>query len=266
MKMNYRLQNNRNNRSPWKMVWVTFLILAVAGLFYFIMPRFINESLYLVARPFWNTEEFVVKNFSEFVTLFKDKESLAAENISLQEQIDEARASILTLESYKKENEDLKMALGRQSKEKRILAVILAKPNKSIYDSLILDTGEHEGVTAGDIVMSGDFILGTIKEVYPNYSKATLFSSPGEPINVRIGNGISASAVGNGGGNFIVKLPKETPIKIGDSVTLPDINLKLFGLVENIEVTETSSFQFILFKLPVNVNSLNYVEILKKQS
>lgn len=263
--MNYRLRNNQNSQSAWKPVIATFSILLIAGFLYFFMPRLIHEGLYGIARPFWKAEEFIGQKFTDIVALIKEKDRLVAENVALERQLDETRTALLSLDTYKKENGDLKVLLGRTNTEKRILAVILAKPNRSLYDTLVLDVGERNGVRAGDTVAVGDFILGAIHEVYPDYSKATLFSSSGEIKNVRIGTGVHAEAIGRGGGNFLIKLPKETEVKIGDSVTVPDINPKLFGIVEDIEVTETSSFQFILFKLPVNINSLNWVEIIKQQ-
>ena len=262
--MNYRPQNNRDNQNTWKPVIVTCVILALAGIFYFFAPNFTSETLYTIARPIWNAESFVVQKFTDIASIIKDKKRLTNENITLQRELDETRATLLTLDAYKKENEDLKALAGRTSSDIRVLAVILAKPNSSTYDSLILDVGKNNGIRAGDTVAVGDYIIGTVHDAYPNYSKAILFSNPGETINVRIGAGISASATGRGGGNFLIKLPKEIPVKVGDSVSLPEINIKLFGIVENIDVTETSSFQYILFKLPVNVNSLNWVEVIKQ--
>ena len=116
----------------------------------------------------------------------------------------------------------------------------------------------------GDRVVSGDFVIGTLREVYANHSKATLMSSPGEILKVRIGESlIETEAVGRGGGNMISKLPKEIAVNKGDAVRIPGLNPKFFGLVESVEKTEPSSFQFIMLRLPVNIYNLEWVEIIK---
>ena len=74
---------------------------------------------------------------------------------------------------------------------------------------------------------------------------------------------IETSAEGRGGGNFIAKLPKDISVSVGDLVTFPGLSPKFFGTVGSIEQTVAGSFQSILFTLPINVNSLEWVEIAK---
>lgn len=228
------------------------------------MPRLASQGLFAIARPLWNAETYLGEKFADLWSLITLKERLGAENLRLREEVAEAHTLLQSLNTYKRENAELKIMLGRSDASKKILAVILAKPNRSLYDTLMLDAGERNGVRTGDTVMAGDFLIGSIRETYPNYSKATLLSSPGEAFSVRIGNGIQAEALGRGGGNFIAKLPKGVSVNVGDVVTLPSLTPRYFGVVERVEQTETSSFQFILFTLPVNLNLLNWVEIVKQ--
>ncbi len=264
--MNYLLKNSRRGNGAWKPIISTLVILLFTGFFYFFVPQFANQSLYTFARPIWSTRDYVAGKFTNLWSTLADKTGLAAENSSLQKKLDEARTALLDLEAYKKENDELKKILGRNPAEKKMLAVVLAKPNRSLYDTLVLDAGEKQGVKVGDKVLSGDFVIGQVRAVYANYSKAVLASSPGERFTVRIAtSSIDTEATGRGGGNFIAKLPKEIPIKRGDLIKSPGLEPRFFGVVGDIEQTETSSFQFILFKLPVNINTLEWVEVVMNE-
>ena len=263
--MNYLLKNSRRENGTRRPILWTLAILALAGFFYSFTPKFANQNVYSLARPIWITRDYIADKFTNFLSTLSDKKRLAAENLSLHNELSEARVALIGLDDYKKENAELKKILGRNPTDKKILAVILAKPNRSSYDTLVLDVGKNQNITEGDLVLFGDFMLGTVREVYGNYSKATLISSPGETLMVRIGeSGIDTKAIGRGNGNFIAKLPKEIIVNKGDLIKSPGLMPKFFGVVEDIEQTETSSLQFILFKLPVNINALEWVEVVKK--
>ncbi|MBI2476128.1 MAG: rod shape-determining protein MreC [Candidatus Taylorbacteria bacterium] len=260
--MNYLLRNSRRGSGLRKPIINVLVVLALAGFFYFFAPRLANQSLYAFARPIWSARDYVTGLLANLKSLFSSKETLAAQNLSLERKLKEARVALLDLDAYRKENDELKRLLGRNPAEKKVLALILAKPNRSLYDTLVLDVGANQGVKEGDKVYYGDFVIGAVRAVYAGYSKAVLASSAGETLTVRIAtSSIDTEAAGRGGGNFIAKLPKEIPIKLGDLIKSVGPEPRFFGAVEDIERTETSSFQFVLFKLPVNINTLEWVEV-----
>lgn len=264
--MNYLLKNSREKGTS-KQVLTAGAALAIAVLLYLFAPSFVNDTLFSVAKPVWQTRDYVKEKYEKFYALFGDKQQLAAQNKGLELELNEAKIALHSLEVYKRDNDNLKsILLGRESGEKRILSTIMAKPNHSLYDTLLLDVGLQNGVAVGDKVFTGDFVLGTVREVYNNHSKATLLSSPGEVSKVLIGDtNISAEALGKGAGNFIIKVPKEITVTKGDIIKMPDLNPKFFGTVLDVEQTETSTFQTILFHLPVNINNLRWVEIVKNE-
>lgn len=203
-----------------------------------------------------------MEKFSALSALFLDKAGLLAENEKLKMELENANTALLDRGAIKAENAELKNFFGRGETDKRTLARVLAKPNASVYDTLLLDVGENKGVKVGDKILVNNFIVGDIREVYGNYSKAMLLSTAGEKIMVTIGNThIETEAEGRGGGNFIAKLLKEITVQKGDLVSLPSQSMKFFGVVGDVELTETSSFQFVSFSLPVNIYTLLWVEI-----
>lgn len=260
--MNYLLKNSRRRNGGWKQLLVACTILAVAGVFYFFAPRFISNSVFNIARPIWSATDYLGEQFTKLFAMIANKERLTKLNDILGQELFEAQVALQDLSAYKQENEQLKSMLGRAGTEKRILSSIMAKPNHSLYDTLLLDTGEQDNVTIGDKVLAGDFVIGTVREVNKRYSKATLYSSPGEVTSVLIGSSnIVADATGRGAGNFIVKVPKEIVVNEGDLIRMPGLNPRFFGTVSSIEQTVTGSFQLILFHLPVNINNLRWIEI-----
>ncbi len=263
--MNYPLKSSRRAPRPHP-VAILVVILGVAFIAYISIGRFANEWVLAATRPFLMTRSFIASSLGNTAFLFEDRMRLVDENTRLAASLSEAQAALQTLDAYKKENDSLKIMLGRKNAARpRVVAAILAKPPRSLYDTLILDAGANAGIVAGDYVMFGDFIIGTIREVEATESKATLFSSASENFSVIIGgNGITAQAQGQGGGNFLVKLPKGVPISVGDVVRLPGLDPKFFGTVANIEETATGTFQSIRFTLPVNINEIDYVEIAKQ--
>ena len=262
--MSYLLKNNRREKGLSKQILTVCAVIVAAGLIYAFAPRFIGNIAFTVARPVFIAKNYVGGEFEKVRTLFQDKEQLARQNASQRQELDEAKIALQSLDTYKQENEQLKEMLGRTVGEKRTLANILERPPHSLYDTLILDAGESNGIAVGDKVLAGDFVLGRIREVYANYSKATLLSSSGEKNHVLIGQtNIEAEALGRGAGNFIVKLPKEINAAEGDVIKLPGLKPKFLGNVLHIEQTPTGSFQFIFFELPLNINNLRWVEILK---
>ena len=70
-------------------------------------------------------------------------------------------------------------------------------------------------MTVGEQVFAGSSLpIGTVSDVYSNSSRVTLYSSSGQKVNVLVGkNNIKAEALGQGGGNFVIKIPRGTPIQ-----------------------------------------------------
>jgi len=76
---------------------------------------------------------------------------------------------------------------------------------------------------------------------------------------------IAAEAIGRGGGNFIVKLPRGVGVEKGDIITMPDISARIFAVVEEIESNPSDPFVTILFKNPVNFNEIKWVQVIKSE-
>lgn len=262
MKMNYPLKNNRKNNSVRNSIIIILLIVGLVWIFYFFSPNFFIQSFYKIGEPIGNGGDFLKSNLASVEAFFTDKTRLFVENQLLTDKLNQANTQLSVLENLKKENEDLKKLVGRTSSEKFVVAAVLSHPNHTLYDTLIIDAGELDGIKKDDPVLVDDFIIGKIAETYARYSKVVLLSTSGESMAVKVGeNAMDAEAHGRGAGNFYIQLPKDVPVKVGDSVRAAGLFGNFFGVVGDIEQTETSSFQFILFTLPINPNVIDMVRV-----
>ena len=265
MKMNFHQRNNNFLiRENGKKNHVFYIVAVIFFILIFSLP-WSRNLLFSVGSPFWSFKNSIVSFFSNNISVLDSKTNLLKENSILKQQTltnDRGQALFGLL---KKENEDLKNILNRSNFGQRLLlATVLVKPFLSAYDTLIIDVGSENGVTVGNKVLAdGNTFIGYISEVYNDTSKVILYSSPGEQVKVLIGNNnVEKNAIGLGGGNFSAQVPKEIDVKEGDNIVIPSVSANVFGVVEKIEYKETDSYQNILFKSPVNISELKWVEVL----
>ena len=74
---------------------------------------------------------------------------------------------------------------------------------------------------------------------------------------VRLGD----NATGIGGGDFEALVPIGTDVSEGDSLILPSISPKVFGVVLKVEELSEEGFKKISFELPVNPDEISSVGI-----
>lgn len=231
-----------------------------------LFTRFFNivsESTNFIAVPIWKVQNIVSGKWDDTRALFIFKKDLENENKRLREDLEIAGAKLLDRNLLYEENVELKELLGRDVAGVSVFAAVLTKPNRTLYDTIIIDVGENAGIRKDDKVLYGDnIIVGKIVEVFGRSAKVLLLSSPDEEIEVVVGEGnISTVAYGRGSGNFELKLPRDTNISIGDVVSAPGISTRILGAVEYIESKPSDPFKTIIFKGPINIFKLKWVEV-----
>ncbi len=221
-----------------------------------------------IAGGIWGAESAVVAGSTGTLSLLQSKRALVAENTRLRAELEEAKTDYLLVGILERENADLKRSFGRDAQEEgtALLATVLIKPPRTPYDTLVLDAGEDKGVKVGDKVMLHAVALGEVDQVFQRTSRVLLYSAPGRSTPVLIGeDGIQVDAIGRGGGTFEVRTPKEIGVAEGDAVYLPSLSPSVFGSVESVESADSDAFQRVLFKVPVNISTLKWVEIHTKE-
>ncbi len=240
--MSYEHKSNVNVRNfsiPTKFLVFVIIFLLLLCMFF---PRFVSGLFIKIAGPFWNIEK-----------------DIKTEKIRVS--IDLQNTTILELE---KENSDLKEIMARNSSSSpMLLSYIVKKPPFTAYDSYVIDIGKNSGVKNGDkVYANGNLLLGEIVEINGNFAKVKLYSSYGEKFDVLIGkNNIEATATGKGGGAFEVVLPKDSKVQLNDSVSVPDLNVSVFGIVKNISRDPARAFSTVLFSQPINIYEQKWVQV-----
>jgi cell shape-determining protein MreC len=204
--------------------------------------------------------------FGNFGVFFNSQKSLLAENADLKYELEAVAVKIASYESISAENIRLREILGqREEGQNLLLSNILSKPNRSPYDTMVIDAGAEQGVFAGDLVIALGLVpLGRVSEVFSSTSLVVLFSSPGERTEVVVSEkSIFMEAVGRGGGNFEVVLPRDLELPVGTEMMLPGMNSGIVGTVVATLSDPRDALKKVLLVSPVNIQELKFVQIKK---
>jgi cell shape-determining protein MreC len=249
-----------------KLVYAALLVLIVLLMFPYLggLINFPKNILFNLSGPVWRLERSVMGGVGDIGALFKTKRALIEENRTLKEELTRLTSLETANVLLEEENLMLKEKLGRPAtSKKKVLSSILIRPNRSPYDTLIIDAGTSLGVESGQGVVAGENVaLGEVVEVYKNEAKVVMYSSPGIETDILIGgDNISHTAIGLGGGNYEVTLPREVVIESGEIIKIPSLGNIILGVVGEIDSDPADAFQRILFKTPINVQQVKWVEV-----
>lgn len=267
--MNYSLKSNRKKKIAGRFAAIWAAAILAAGLLALFAGGAIADLVSRSLAPFLSAEDRVRTAKEKTGLILKSPADLKRENMLLKEEIARISDALADRNFLRAENARLKNFLGRDvSPGEYILAGILARPDDSLYDTLVLDAGVKEGVRSGDFVIAPSHtVIGKIAETRSETSKAILFGTPGETLAVIIGeHDIAATALGKGGGTLLVRLPRGADVEMGDLVTAPGASLSIIGSVVHIEKNPSDSFQELLIESNANMHELKWVFIARAVS
>lgn len=255
-------QIQKKTHSRKKILGVSFAVVVVIGVVIFIIAPLVRN----IARgPQWLQVQ--TKNIvSDTVSSLTPKKSILAQNGALKNQIETYKAQLLELQNLRDENNKLRTELSYISNpSEMVIAGVLAKPSQSLYNSLIIDQGGKNGIVTGQLVVTqGTIGLGKISSVSANTATVELFSGPQFDTNLVMKNqNITVPAKGKGGGNFEIHIPREIVVTDGDILALPEHPNVSVGVVKSIIFDPRDPFQTVLARTPVNIQELNFVEVVK---
>jgi len=260
MKKNYLLKSSRRRskyRRPFAIV-VIFLLFVM--LISFALPKFLPNVAHAIAKPFWYGKEKIVDFTSKPISYFKSKGALQEENERLKERVEalEVQAQLLTI--LFDENVAIKEILNRDESKDRSLAKVLSRPPQSPFGTIIVDISSETGKKA---IAGNSVLLGEVKEVLNDTSIIELYSKSDRVTKVILQeSNVEGEARGRGSGNFLLEVPKEAPVSIGEYAVVPELGNYIVGVVEDVTDNEASTFKQVLLRVPLNISSLTWVEII----
>ncbi len=189
------------------------------------------------------------------------KQSLVKKVAALQSTIDAQNASLTNLSTLESENAALKAELGRENHIKGILARVTVPPNRSIYDTIIIDAGSDEGITVGqDVFAFGSVALGTISDVSENSATVSLFSASGrQTAGTTSGSDIAVTLIGRGAGEYEVRMPRDIVFEQGGVISMQSLGVHTIATIQKIVTDPRDPFQRLLAKAPVNLQTMKWV-------
>lgn len=213
----------------WRAVLAAALALAAAGfgLEHFTGHNPISAAVNTIAAPIQTGFSYVAAsavNFRDFIwdmrTYRDDNERLAAENIELKRRLRDISA-------YREENESLKELLELKESMTRystVAARVISFSGNNWYETIELNKGALNGISAGSAVLTDEGIVGRVIETGPNYSIARTILDSDSAVGIKVsrsgGSGLvegDAELAANGQCKLSF-LDRNSPLIVGDIV------------------------------------------------
>ncbi len=260
MKTNY-LPRNRTNSGNFKNAIIVIAIFIVGFLFLSIF----KTSVLFSVSPFWNLREKILEESIDLVSFFRTKNSLIEENKFLKQRLQSQENLLVSYNSLNQTHTNLLSNLGQMPKEAKVAAGIITSPPQSLYDVLIIDAGKDREILNGEYVIEPfGALIGSITGVSDKTSQVTLYSSYGVKTEAILERSQTpVTLIGQGGGNFIIRIPRDIEAIKGDRVVSPGLNPKLLAVVEDVSSVSTDSFKRVMAQIPGGIYSIRFVYVLK---
>ncbi len=259
----YQFRDKKQKYQKRKIILIfSFFVISTFGLVYLTT----NGLWYDLGSIFWKSKNFSNDALSDNSYILRTKKSVFEKNRELIIENIKLRNQMIDYDILKTENTQLKETLGRwKDNNNIIISSVLAKPNFSPYDSIIIDIGENYNIKIGDRVYSGPNILvGEVDQVYKNSSLVLLYSNPGKKTSVLIdGLNTNIEIIGRGGGNFEMTTPVDLYVEKGKSVLSPSINPEVIAIVGDVISSPNDPVKKFILSAPINVQNLKWVEVKK---
>ncbi len=193
--------------------------------------------------------------------VFLSRHGLIRRVTELETTVASYDAQLSSLGVLAHENAALKAELGRGVEPKGILAHVLTEPNRSFYDTIIVDGGSDAGIAEGQVAYAFDSVaLGTVSAVTPTTATVLLYSAPDrETPGTSVGSEVTVTLIGRGGGEYEVRMPRDVQFEVGGLIAQQSIHVANLARIEKIVTDPRDPFQRLLAKAPVNLQALKWV-------
>jgi cell shape-determining protein MreC len=189
------------------------------------------------------------------------KKVLVHKITELQTTLESYDAQLTTAKLLASENDALKAELGRTGHIDGVLGYVTTLPNRSIYDTFVIDAGMKEGIAIGQVVYGfGTIALGTITDVASDHATVQLFSASGRESSGSVGpNNVAVTLTGRGGGEYEVRLPRDLQFTTGEVIAYQSVHSAVLATIERIATDPRDPFQKLIAKAPINLQALKWV-------
>lgn len=253
MMTNFR-GSTKKKRTGRRVVLVLVVCILLLNVFDVLWPHTAVRSLLI---PIRTARQWVATPFEHLAVSFKDKDVLVSENQMLKAKITELELRSLQQQVQQTLSTALvaEQAYGTQG----AVLPVLVRPPYSPYDTLVLDV-RGRTVLMGSNVFAHGVLIGVVTQVDALTAVVTLHTSPGTKTLVRVG-AMDAEAVGQGGGRYVISVPKDIVIEQGAVVVAPEVFNTVLGVVGAVDPDAGGTFQDAHVSLPVALSTLEAVTV-----
>jgi cell shape-determining protein MreC len=189
------------------------------------------------------------------------KKVLVKKITELQTTLESYDAQLTTAKILSNENEALKAELGRSPRPTGVLAHVVTLPNRSFYDTFVIDAGSRDAVSVGQVAYGfGSIALGTITSVESDHATVQLFSASGQTTSGTVaGSDLAVTLIGRGGGEYEVRMPRDVEFVVGGLIAYQSVQSAVLAQIERIVTDPRDPFQRLIAKAPINLQALKWV-------
>lgn len=233
-----------------------------------------KSFLLAVESPFLKTFRIFSGGFHGFFQFLGSIGDLKSENEKLMKEKQELSAEIAKLEDVENENKRLRKELDLSPKGKYELEAgfAIAQDPRGSGNYLLLDKGSNDGISDGmPVIVSNGILVGKIREVYANESKAALLTDQNSAVNAEItDSGTKGIAKGVFGlGLTLDMISQADVVNEGDTVITSGLGREmprglLIGKVGQVSQSPDKLFQQANIIPPVEFSDLQVVFVVKK--
>lgn len=226
--------------------------------------------IYIFRFQLLSSGNMIANNTSDIISMTVNagtpKKTLLHRQNILEQKVSSLEQQLLGVQLLEDENKSLREILSYPViTQTNVTARVISKPSQSLYDRIIIDRGQNDGITIGDMIIAGENILiAKIDSVSENNAQALLLSGnffTGDAVVTRLG--ITVPIIGKGSGNFELHVPRDLDVRDGDVLTLPGFPQYIIGVIKSVEFDDRDPYQTVLVRIPMNVQELKFVRIVK---
>lgn len=268
--MNYLLdkktvfKNQDKEKNGLSLTLVVILIITLLVVGGIIFPS-LSRPVVAVANPLFTANTGASSALANVWSFFKTKKSLVRENVELSQANRVLQAKLFAANTKLADLSEINKLISTERATDYVLGRVTARPVALPYDVMLVSMPVElsESIEVADMVTwPGNILLGQVVQVGSGNAKIKLYSSPGIKKRALLGDEkVQSVLVGKGGGNFTISLPRGVDVRKGARIYLPDYPEFVVAIVGEIEKKPENPFQTIYAKTPVNINTLEWVEI-----
>ena len=243
------------NRGPAPLVRLAFylslaLLLLVVDLRYH-MLEWVRQGIGVAAYPLQLLAYAPVEGIEQGGGYLTSVIKLQQENNRLRQQQLGTANLLLRQEHLELENQRLRALLDMKQRQpvSGQIAEILYAARDPFSRRVIINRGQQQDITAGQVVVDERGVIGQITRVYPMLSEVTLITDKDQAVPVQIvRNGLRAVLFGTGDGNLELRfLAANADVKEGDELVtsgLDDLYLPGLPVAKVRQVSRDNTYAF----------------------